>query len=125
MLSVINGCIYEANFFVFEKCIIYTIVVNKECFLYNGHFWMKDCKFEMVLKNEKTTTLAILKKYFGRNLVMDSPEFVKILVKLYAEHKDDEISEIDLPHDKYIEIVKIIDKNPSRRWSLVSLNDSN
>lgn len=118
MISETSNCYYDTNLFIFERCIIYTIVINKTRYLYNGHFWIKDCHFESVLKNDKSVVLAILTSG-NRQLILDNEDFVSALMRLHKLHKYDENeAEIDIPFDSHVKILSKIENANSRRLTL-------
>lgn len=73
MLSETYKCYYDTNLFMFERCIVYTVIVNANHFFYNGHFWIKNIYFEDSLKNDELITIAILRNG-KRRLILDNPE---------------------------------------------------
>ncbi|CAG9802056.1 unnamed protein product [Chironomus riparius] len=117
LYSESSKCHYCTNLFIFELCIIYTIVVNDKTFIYNGHFWIKDCEFQTVMKNDKPVILAVL-CCGDRHLILDNQPFVSAVMRLHALHKYDEIDgDIELPVEKHL---KILSKIEIRRMSLAS-----
>jgi hypothetical protein len=112
---------YDTNFFIFERCVIYTIIINEKYFVYNGHFWIKDVLFETLSKNGRVILIAVL-KCSDRKLVIEKKEFVEKLMCLKAQHKYDEVHEIELPFDEHKKILRNIDDCKLRRYSIVPFN---
>lgn len=120
LYSETSKCHYLTNLFIFEQCIIYTIVVNENHFLYNGHFWTKDCEFQTVMKNDNPVILAVL-RCGDRHLILDNPEFVSAIMRLHALHKYDQIDgDIELPFENHIKILSKIEISGLRRMSLAT-----
>lgn len=123
MLSQTSNCYYDTNLFIFERCIIYTIIVNDRKLLYNGHFWIKDCTFESIIKNGSSVILAVL-NCNDRQLVLDKKDFVGAVMRLHQQHKYEEIdAEIDVPFESHLKILaKIEDPKNYRRLPLAVNN---
>lgn len=127
MLSETNKCYYNTKFLIFQCCVIYTILINEQLSMYNGHFWLKDCKFETVLTDKSEPTLLTKLMYNTRSVWLDNSALSEMLRDLQAKHGTDEISaEIDL---KYIELKTLVDSiamSPlsPKRWSLVPFRSS-
>lgn len=124
LYSESSDCHYFTNLFIFERCIIYTIVVNDKHFVYNGHFWTKDCEFQTVMKCDKPVILAILCSG-DRKLILDNVEVVSALMRLHALHKYDEIDgEIELPFKTHLKILSKIEITGMKRMTL-AVSDPN
>lgn len=98
-----------SRFFVFERCVIYTTVIDGgKAFSYNNHFWVKNIKFS------HTSELAELRNG-NRSVLIDNTEMMLLLMKQNLKHRDDEnCAEIDMSeHD----LMKLIDSGEdSKKW---------
>jgi len=105
MFSESNRCDYETNFIVFERCVIYTIVASSSRLMYNGHFWLKDCQFERTTRKQ---SLLVKLCSNQRDVWLDTPGFVELLMQLQETFKEDECSaEVDV---KFVEWRQILGK---------------
>lgn len=113
----------EAKFFVFERCILYTTVVRRDCsYSYENHFWMKDVTFNVTLNNKMFAEL----ENCNHKINVDNEQLLSLMVELKVKHKQDEITaEIDMSDGELIRLIDSLEGAKIwRRQSLVSLGDA-
>jgi hypothetical protein len=115
-------CFYDINLFIFEKCVVYTIIVSERHFIYGGHFWIKDCIFEEAEDRPGTTVLLVSSK---RKQKFVHPKLVSLLMQLKADHKFSQVDEIELSQDEHKKILKKIEIGYFRRLSLAAVFEKN
>lgn len=114
-------CKNESRFFVFERCVIYAIVVA-ESYNFENHFWVKDITFNVARNNKMYAELTNC----NHTVQVDHPGMVTLLKDLKLKHHSDEITaEIDMSDRELIKIVESCgDVMKWRRHSLVASKES-
>lgn len=108
----------DSKFFVFERCIIYTTVVNcGTSYGYENHFWMKDVSFGIVAKNKMFAELTNC----NHTVQVDNLKMTEILMGLKMKHCNDEITaEIDMSDYELIRLVDSVED--VKKWRRHSIN---
>lgn len=116
MSSQEYSCKNESRFFVFERCVFYTIVVG-ESYNFENHFWVKDINFNVARNNKLYAELTNC----NHTVQVDHPGMLTMLMDLKIKHWSDELTaEIDMSDEELIKIVEMCgDVKKWRRHSIV------
>lgn len=100
---------HEAHFFVFERCLIYTVALN-DSFLFHGCFWLKTTDVGSVFNAKKCINHLQLKDWY-RTVVLETPSLIDLTIELKDKSDLDpyEIPNIFLSQKQLKSFLKSID----------------
>ncbi|CAO1334609.1 unnamed protein product [Diamesa serratosioi] len=110
----------DAHFFVFERCLIYT-VASQDSFLFTGNFWLKTTQVGSIYNVRKGFYHITLKDRY-RTVILETSSLLDLIIELKAKSDKDpyDIPKIFLSEKQLKTLYKLIERDSNKQLKLNS-----